>query len=92
MALATKPIYQPSPLTVPMTTPDGRILALYLQQQLQLIAQALGQTPLIFLQPINAAPPRPRVGMIAFADGTNWNPGSGAGLYVYKSGGWTFIV
>ena len=39
-----------------------------------------------------AAPERPRIGMIAFADGTNWNPGSGVGLYVYKAAGWTFIV
>lgn len=27
----------------------------------------------------------------AEADGVNWNPGSGAGLYAYRSGAWVFI-
>ena len=37
-------------------------------------------------------PDKPRLGLLVFADGTDWNPGSGAGLYVYKAAGWTFIV
>lgn len=40
----------------------------------------------------NVAPDKPPEGMLAIADGTNWNPGSGYGLYIYKSGTWTFIV
>ena len=36
----------------------------------------------------NAAPDRPREGMIRLADGTNWNPGHGAGLYVYFNSIW----
>lgn len=36
----------------------------------------------------NVAPDRPRAGDIRFADGTNWNPGSGAGFYGYHSGAW----
>lgn len=35
---------------------------------------------------------KPRVGTVLYADGTDWDPGSGEGLYVYKSGGWTFIA
>ena len=38
------------------------------------------------------APPKPRVGQLAYADGTDWNPGSGEGLYVYKSTGWVLIA
>jgi hypothetical protein len=34
------------------------------------------------------APTKPREGMLAIADGTNWNPGSGKGLYEYRSGAW----
>lgn len=30
-------------------------------------------------------PLRPRAGVVAYADGVTWNPGSGEGLYVYKS-------
>lgn len=28
-------------------------------------------------------------GDVAYADGTNWNPGAGAGLYEYVSGAWS---
>lgn len=35
---------------------------------------------------------KPRVGILVYADGTDWDPGSGEGLYVYKSGGWTFVA
>jgi hypothetical protein len=42
------------------------------------------------LDVINAAPPKPRQGDIRYADGTNWNPGGGEGVYFYNSGGiWT---
>ena len=34
------------------------------------------------------APTKPREGMLVMADGTGWNPGSGKGLYEYKSGAW----
>lgn len=40
----------------------------------------------------NAAPDKPRAGRVYYADGTNWNPGSGEGLYIYKSGGtWVLL-
>jgi hypothetical protein len=34
---------------------------------------------------LNAAPDKPQTGQIVLADGTNWNPGSGRGLYYYDS-------
>jgi len=34
------------------------------------------------------APEKPRDGLLVFADGTSWNPGNGAGSYVYVSGAW----
>lgn len=37
----------------------------------------------------HAAPARPKEGMIVIADGTDWNPGSGAGAYEYKGGAWS---
>ena len=45
----------------------------------------------ILLDKINKAPDKPRNGMIVFADGTNWNPGSGQGYYGYKGGVWAFL-
>lgn len=36
-------------------------------------------------------PPKRRHGQLAIADGTNWNPGGGFGLYIYNAGtaSWT---
>lgn len=35
-----------------------------------------------------SAPPKPRAGTQAYADGVNWNPGAGEGFYEYTSAGW----
>lgn len=35
-----------------------------------------------------AAPLGPTAGMVVFADGTTWNPGSGRGLYEYRTSSW----
>lgn len=44
-----------------------------------------------FLPVVYAAPPKPRDGMLRNADGTQWNPGAGAGLYRYGFGAWHFL-
>jgi hypothetical protein len=41
---------------------------------------------------INAAPSKPQIGDVVFADGTNWNPSGGRGLYYYDSSGWVKIA
>ena len=38
------------------------------------------------------APDNPQEGDFRFADGVDWNPGSGKGLYFYKDNAWNFIV
>lgn len=40
---------------------------------------------------LNVQPTRPREGMVTGADGTNWNPGSGKGVYAYYSGAWHLL-
>src|SRR4051812_24352784 len=42
------------------------------------------------LQTLHAAPSKVREGMVAIADGADWNPGYGAGMYVYLNGEWVF--
>lgn len=37
--------------------------------------------PFLLLQYLHAEPAKMRAGMIVLADGTDWDPGSGAGLY-----------
>jgi hypothetical protein len=43
----------------------------------------------IILKEWNSPPPKPRQGMMVLADGTNWDPGSGAGVYVNLATVWT---
>lgn len=40
---------------------------------------------------LNVAPDKPREGNVVGADGTNWNPGSGKGVYCYYGGAWHFL-
>lgn len=40
---------------------------------------------------LHVEPQRPRDGMIAYADGTNWDPGEGEGVYGYVGGAWTLL-
>jgi len=48
-----------------------------------MLEQAFGGLPLLF-----ASPSKPREGMFVNADGTTWNPGAGAGIYVYHATVW----
>lgn len=43
------------------------------------------------LKVLSAAPKKPIDGMEVLADGTNWNPGSGAGRYYYLNNSWHFM-
>lgn len=42
----------------------------------------------LMLKVLNKEPTKRRNGMVVLADGTNWNPGSGAGYYGYNAGAW----
>ena len=77
------------PAVVPM---DAQALPAFLQSELAKIAQA-SATPNQFLQldTLYKAPAKLREGMVALADGTRWNPGSGAGAYVYRGGAWHLL-
>jgi hypothetical protein len=56
------------------------------------LEQALNEAqPDYVFQKRNASPIRYRDGTVIYADGTNWDPGSGEGLYRYGGGAWNFI-
>jgi len=40
------------------------------------------------LQPLASPPAKPREGWVVRADGTNWDPGAGAGVYEYLGAAW----
>lgn len=45
----------------------------------------------ILLKVLHKSPAKVIAGMMVEADGTDWNPGSGAGTYVYRAGAWVKI-
>jgi hypothetical protein len=62
------------------------------RRELDRISQATrGAAPYVQFQVLHVEPDRPRKGLEVYADGVDWNPGSGEGKYVYKSTGWTFL-
>lgn len=67
---------------------DPEALPDYLQRELQRISLAFQELEEFRLAIRHNEPRRPREGEIAFADGTNWDPGSGKGAYEYRDGSW----
>lgn len=76
-------IYTPTP--VPINAPPG--LGAWLAGELRRISNAFSSDS-VQLEARNAEPTRYRDGMIVYADGTNWNPGSGEGIYARYGGAW----
>jgi hypothetical protein len=66
-------------------------LARWVMQELRRISIAIGIGLAREVEFRNAAPAKPREGMITGADGVNWNPGSGKGVYAYYTGAWHFL-
>lgn len=63
-----------------------------IDQELRAVAEAMQQpNEALYLAMLYVEPAKPRDGMIALADGANWNPGSGAGYYGYRAGAWRFL-
>ena len=56
------------------------------QESLRLENLLENERDFLHCQVLHVAPVRPREGQIVAADGTDWNPGRGAGLYVYIGG------
>ena len=61
----------------------------FLIRELNKLGDIIYNVSQIRLEQTNVAPVKPRDGDIKYADGTNWNPGSGVGVYAYIGGAWT---
>lgn len=73
--------YQPVPL-------PNEYDSQYLLSELQRIANAMNALADGELSVVHVEPPKPFNGMIRYADGTDWDPGSGEGFYGYENGAW----
>lgn len=73
------------PATPPLAlSPEARR---FLEEELSRVADIINSGS--FCLPVLSEPPaKPEDGVIAYADGSNWNPGSGLGFYGYENGSW----
>lgn len=76
--------------STPAPTDSLESLARHVDQELLRVSAALQSmvTPYVQLAVLYVAPAKPREGLVVFADGTTWNPGSGRGVYVYSGSAW----
>ena len=74
--------------TPPPPTDDPKSFQRWAVDQFQKVAQ---QDVGITLPTLTKAPARLVEGLTVKADGTQWNPGSGAGCYQYRGGSWRFL-
>jgi hypothetical protein len=80
--VAQAPRYNPNP--VPDNTED---LPKYIFDELLRLQGSLEENPISYIEVKNAAPDRIKQGDIVYADGSNWNPGSGEGIYFRNAAG-----
>jgi hypothetical protein len=73
-------------------------LAVYLRQELSRVADSVNlQTDRLRLTPLAKEPTKPRPGDVVYADGANWDPGCGNGVYAYITndlgvGVWSYMT
>lgn len=75
----------------PTRTPviqNAEELRKFLDEELQRLSEALQRHDFLQLNVLHREPLRPRDGMIVYADGTNWDPGAGEGVYGREGGAW----
>lgn len=73
----------------PNVPPDPAQLPGFLRQELQQISKSIAAPVFVLaLATSNKPPDRLRDGDTVLADGTNWNPGSGQGVYTYYGATW----
>ncbi len=75
------------PTAVPSDVPG---LRWWIADALRQVADTLAEPEFVrlHLSPRNAEPERVSDGDLVYANGVDWNPGSGAGFYGRESGSW----
>ncbi len=78
----------------PATAPaNPREFQVWLLEELRHIADSASEpeADTVVLKQWNAVPDKLYDGLVVYADGTNWNPGSGEGYYGYYAAAWHFL-
>ena len=70
-----------------VSTPEGQEIVRFVREEFQHLTKRLNSPSETRYEVSYVVPTRPRTGLVVYADGTEWDPGSGEGLYVYNSAG-----
>ena len=71
---------------------DPAKLPEYLRNEFRRIQQVmLSDQKAVRLTVLHAQPDKYAEGDVVYADGTDWNPGSGKGVYRYSGSAWVFL-
>tara|TARA_R100000329_G_scaffold95469_1_gene79351 strand:+ start:1024 stop:1284 length:261 start_codon:yes stop_codon:yes gene_type:complete len=76
------PKYIPNPVPA---NPDD--LPRYIFEEFLKLQNALSENPTTFIEVKNVTPEKKKQGDIVYADGTNFDPGSGEGIYFVNAAG-----
>ena len=78
----------------PANAPTNPVeFAVWILDELRHISDTVSEleTDTVTLKEWNAEPAKLYNGLVAYADGTNWDPGSGRGVYAYENGAWKLL-
>ena len=67
---------------------EDELILKWLRSEFERISAAFESAPMTFIDTFHVEPDKPREGMIVVADGTDWDPGFGAGSYLFLNGAW----
>jgi hypothetical protein len=83
--------YSPGTPRLTPSTKEVSDLVKWVGDELLAIAQNIAMGDMYRLNKLHVEPAKPREGMIVYADGTDWDPGSGEGFYGRTSSGWQLL-
>lgn len=78
--------FEPGP--TPVLPADQNELAQYIINELRRLSSVVLNQAIFRLEPTHVVPTNPRKGDIRYADGSDWDPGDGEGIYWYGTS-WT---
>jgi hypothetical protein len=70
---------------------DPNDLTRFIASELGKLQAAIAALSAGHLDMVYVAPTKPREGDLRLADGTQWNPGSGVGVYCYYGSAWHYL-
>lgn len=66
----------------------------HVERELAQIALVFGEQEYVQFRVLHQEPPRPRMGMVVYADGVDWVPGppGGPGVYEFDGAAWNKLI